>query len=134
MCRRRRRIWSGPERTPGWRAFLCRPELRLTADMACLTEAELVVVAVPSYAVRETAHAAAPLLRPDTLLVTAAKGIERDTHLRMSQILEQETGGAFPIAALSGPSHAEEVGRGLPTGCVGGQRVSRLPSRCRTPL
>ena len=94
------------------------PELRLTADMVCLTEAELVVVAVPSYAVRETAHAAAPLLRPDTLLVTAAKGIERDTHLRMSQILEQETGGAFPIAALSGPSHAEEVGRGLPTGCV----------------
>ena len=94
------------------------PELRLTADMDCLTEAELVVVAVPSYAVRETAHAAAPLLRPDTLLVTAAKGIERDTHLRMSQILEQETGGAFPIAALSGPSHAEEVGRGLPTGCV----------------
>lgn len=94
------------------------PELRLTADMGCLTEAELVVVAVPSYAVRETAHAAAPLLRPGTLLVTAAKGIERDTHLRMSQILEQETGGAFPIAALSGPSHAEEVGRGLPTGCV----------------
>ena len=94
------------------------PELRLTADMTCLTEAELVVVAVPSYAVRETAHAAAPLLRPDTLLVTAAKGIERDTHLRMSQILEQETEGAFPIAALSGPSHAEEVGRGLPTGCV----------------
>lgn len=94
------------------------PELRLTADMGCLTEAGLVVVAVPSYAVRETAHAAAPLLRPDTLLVTAAKGIERDTHLRMSQILEQETGGAFPIAALSGPSHAEEVGRGLPTGCV----------------
>ena len=98
------------------------PELRLTADMACLTEAELVVVAVPSYAVRETAHAAAPLLRPDTLLVTAAKGIERDTHLRMSQILEQETGGAFPIAALSGPSHAEEVGRGVPTVVVSASR------------
>ena len=96
--------------------------------MGCLTEAELVVVAVPSYAVRETAHAAAPLLRPDTLLVTAAKGIERDTHLRMSQILEQETGGAFPIAALSGPSHAEEVGRGLPTGVRGGQPcLRRLP-------
>ena len=94
------------------------PELRLTADMGCLTEAELVVVAVPSYAVRETAHAAAPLLRPDTLLVTAAKGIERDTHLRMSQILEQETGGAFPIAALSGPSHAEEVARKVPTAVV----------------
>ena len=103
---------------PRLEGVLLPPELRLTADMACLTEAELVVVAVPSYAVRETAHAAAPLLRPDTLLVTAAKGIERDTHLRMSQILEQETGGAFPIAALSGPSHAEEVGRGLPTGCV----------------
>ena len=109
------------------------PELRLTADMACLTEAELVVVAVPSYAVRETAHAAAPLLRPGTLLVTAAKGIERDTHLRMSQILEQETGGAFPIAALSGPSHAEEVARGVtllsrtPTG------TPSLPEATDTP-
>lgn len=102
--------------------------------MGCLTEAELVVVAVPSYAVRETAHAAAPLLRPDTLLVTAAKGIERDTHLRMSQILEQETGGAFPIAALSGPSHAEEVGRGFPTAAWRPACLRRLPSRCRTPL
>ena len=94
------------------------PELRLTADMACLTEAELVVVAVPSYAVRETAHAAAPLLRPDTLLVTAAKGIERDTNLRMSQILTEVTGNICKVAALSGPSHAEEVSIRMPTGCV----------------
>ena len=94
------------------------PELRLTADMGCLTEAELVVVAVPSYAVRETAHAAAPLLRPDTLLVTAAKGIERDTNLRMSQILTEVTGNICKVAALSGPSHAEEVSIRMPTGCV----------------
>ena len=94
------------------------PELRLTADMVCLTEAELVVVAVPSYAVRETAHAAAPLLRPDTLLVTAAKGIERDTNLRMSQILTEVTGNICKVAALSGPSHAEEVSIRMPTGCV----------------
>ena len=128
-------VYGAGQREPRLEGVPLLPELRLTADMVCLTEAELVVVAVPSYAVRETAHAAALLLRPGTLLVTAAKGIERDTHLRMSQILEQETGGAFPIAALSGPSHAEEVGRGLPHRLRGGQRVSGgCPSRCRTPL
>ena len=53
---------------------------------------------------------------------SAAKGIERDTALRMTEILEQETGRR--AAALSGPSHAEEVGRGAPTGCVAAARDS----------
>ena len=76
-----------------------------------------------------------PLLRPGTLLVTAAKGIERDTHLRMSQILEQETGGAFPIAALSGPSHAEEGWAvGSPPAAWQPACLRRLPSRYRMPL
>ncbi len=98
------------------------PELKLTASMDCLTESALVVMAVPSFAVRETARRAAPLLRPGTILVSVAKGIERDTALRMTEIIEQETGGNFPVAALSGPSHAEEVGRRAPTGCVAASR------------
>ena len=109
------------------------PELRLTADMACLTEAELVVVAVPSYAVRETAHAAAPLLRPDTLLVTAAKGIERDTHLRMSQILEQET-EPFPSPPCPAPPTPRKWAVGSPPAAWRPACLRRLPSRCRMPL
>ncbi|MEY8388673.1 NAD(P)H-dependent glycerol-3-phosphate dehydrogenase [Oscillospiraceae bacterium 38-13] len=92
-------------------------DLKITGDLSSLKEAELVVSAPPSFAVRETGRRAAPYLRPGAVLVTVSKGIERDTNLRMSQILE-ETAGGRKIVALSGPSHAEEVGLRLPTGCV----------------
>lgn len=92
--------------------------LHITADDRAAREAELVVFAVPSIAVRETAVRFAPRLRQDALLVSAAKGIERGTHLRMSQLIQEACGGPERIAALSGPSHAEEVARGMPTGCV----------------
>ncbi len=92
--------------------------LNITGDLACLEGAELVVSAPPSFAVRETGGRIAPYLRPDSVLVTVSKGIERDTNLRMSQILREATQGVCPVVALSGPSHAEEVGLRLPTGCV----------------
>ena len=102
-------------RLPG----VCLPEaLRFTGDLSCLQEADLAVVAVPSFAVRETIRRAAPYLGPDTVLVSVSKGIERDTNRRMSEILWEETEGRWKIAVLSGPSHAEEVGLRLPTGCV----------------
>ena len=94
------------------------PELRLTADMVCLTEAELVVVAVPSYAVRETAHAAAPAAAPRYAAGDGGQGHRAGYPPADEPDIGAGDGGAFPIAALSGPSHAEEVGRGLPTGCV----------------
>ncbi|MCI9165672.1 MAG: NAD(P)-dependent glycerol-3-phosphate dehydrogenase [Oscillospiraceae bacterium] len=94
--------------------------LELTDSLEALGESEVAVMAAPSFAVRETARKAAPFLAPETLWVSAAKGIERDTALRMTEILEQETGRR--AAALSGPSHAEEVGRGAPTGCVAAAR------------
>ena len=90
--------------------------LNFTSDIACAAGKELVVLAVPSFAVRETARAAAPHLSQGALPVCVAKGIERGTSLRLSQVAEQELGRA--CAVLSGPSHAEEVARGLPTGCV----------------
>ncbi len=93
--------------------------LKVTSDLECLSGAELVVSAPPSFAVRETGKKIAPYLRPETVLVTVSKGIERDTNLRMSQVLRESTGGVCrEIVALSGPSHAEEVGLRLPTGCV----------------
>lgn len=90
--------------------------LKFSSDLACAAGKELVVLAVPSFAVRETARAAAAHLDPGALPVCVAKGIERGTSLRLSQVAEQELGRA--CAVLSGPSHAEEVARGLPTGCV----------------
>ena len=93
--------------------------LTITGDLGCLEGAELVVSAPPSFAVRETGKKMAPYLRPETVLVTVSKGIERDTNLRMSQVLREAAGDACRgIVALSGPSHAEEVGLRLPTACV----------------
>lgn len=92
--------------------------LYISGDMACVADADLVVCASPSYAVRETGRKAAPYLRDETVVVSVSKGIERDTNLRMSQILLQETGKRCKVVALSGPSHAEEVGIRMPTGCV----------------
>lgn len=79
--------------------------------------AELVLFAVPSFAVRETAALLRPYIRPDALLVSAAKGLEEGSCLRMSQILEEELSGR-PVAVLSGPSHAEEVALNMPTGVI----------------
>lgn len=92
--------------------------IHITSDLTCLQEAQLVVFAVPSFALRETAHKAAPFLPDGAILVSVTKGIERGTHLRMSEIVREETGGEYSVAVLSGPSHAEEVARRLPTGCV----------------
>ena len=92
--------------------------MKITGDLSCLEGADLVVTASPSFAVRETGRKIAPYLRPDSIVVSVSKGIERDTNLRMSQVLREETNNICKVVALSGPSHAEEVGRRLPTGCV----------------
>ena len=97
-------------------------ELALTSDLGCVKACEVVVLATPSFAVRETARKAAPLLEPDCVLVSVSKGIEKDTSLTLTQAIEEEIGRGHPIVALSGPSHAEEVGRGVPTAVVSASR------------
>ena len=92
--------------------------LQVTGDLSVLEGADMVVCAAPSFAVRDTGKKAAPYLRRDSILVSVSKGIERDTNLRMSQVLQEETHHICKVAALSGPSHAEEVGIRMPTGCV----------------
>ena len=81
--------------------------IAVTSDLAVLQNAEMAVFASPSFALRSVAHEAAPHLKKGTLLVS-----------RMSEIIAQECGEGYRIAVLSGPSHAEEVARRLPTGCV----------------
>ena len=94
------------------------PELKFTTDLAAVKGCGLVVMATPSFAVRSTAASLKGLLDPGTILVSVSKGIEKDTSLRLSEIIEQEVGEACPVVVLSGPSHAEEVGRHIPTGVV----------------
>lgn len=90
-------------------------EMELTADMTCVKGCQAVVLATPSFAVRTTAAQVKDLLDPGAVLVSVSKGIEKDSALTLTQVIAQEVGRDHPIVALSGPSHAEEVGRGVPT-------------------
>ena len=92
------------------------PELSVTADPACVRGCQLVVIACPSFPIRQVCRSVAPYLNRDTVLVSVTKGIESGTLLRMSEVAAQETG--LSAAALSGPCHAEEVAREIPTGCL----------------
>ena len=92
--------------------------LHHTADLNAAGESEVVVMVTPSYAVRETAAKLRGIVKPGTVIVSASKGIERGSSLRLSQVIDQELGGTCPVVVLSGPSHAEEVGRHIPTGVV----------------
>lgn len=87
-----------------------------TTDLALLN-ADLVVFSVPSHSVRQAACLVRPYLRPGCIVVNTAKGFEEQTHLRLSEVLTEEL-PQNPIAVLSGPSHAEEVGRDMPTTVV----------------
>lgn len=80
-----------------------------------LDDAEIVVAAVPSHGTRAIIRSAAPFVPRQALIVSATKGIEQDTLLRVSEVIAQEVRGARPVAVLSGPSFASEVARGLPT-------------------
>ncbi len=109
---------SRTRENPLLRGIRLPEELHITHDISVVEGAELVVCASPSFAVRATAEKMAPYLSRDTVVVTVSKGIERDTNLRMSQIIQEVTDNCCKVVALSGPSHAEEVGLQMPTGCV----------------
>lgn len=92
-----------------------------TSDEAeAVEKAETVVFVVPSQSLREVVRRFKGFLNPRHILVSAVKGIENHTHLRMSQVIEEELGPDFAArtAVLSGPSHAEEVARDIPTTVV----------------
>ena len=80
----------------------------------CVEGADLIVTVVPSFATRQTAKALAEVVKSSQPLVNLSKGLENDTLLRMSQVYREELVNNH-IAVMSGPSHAEEVGMGLPT-------------------
>ena len=92
--------------------------LRLTAELEDLSTCDLVLLVTPSKAMREVAsRLATTTLGEDAVLLSCTKGVERGSGLRMSEILA-ECFPRNPVAVLSGPSHAEEVVRKMPTAIV----------------
>lgn len=100
-------------------------KLALTTDLSCVKGCGVVVMATPSFAVRSTARKMAQLLDAGTVVVSVSKGIEKETSSTLTEAIHQELGEEFPVVALSGPSHAEEVGRGVPTAVVSASKDQR---------
>jgi len=89
------------------------PEINWTTEASAAGQADLIVLVVPSRFVRATLEVFKPHLRDDALIVSATKGLDETTHQRMSEVAAEVLGR--DVAILSGPSHAEEVARGVPT-------------------
>lgn len=92
--------------------------IEFTADTEyAITTSEVIVLAVASPYTRSTAKLFAPYVKEGQYIVNVGKGIEEDTLMTLCQVVEEEIPAAT-VAVLSGPSHAEEVGRLIPTTCV----------------
>ncbi|MGA2277191.1 MAG: NAD(P)H-dependent glycerol-3-phosphate dehydrogenase [Terracidiphilus sp.] len=93
-------------------------EIAVTGDNAAVAEAEIVVSVVPSEFLRSTLARIRPHLHAGQIVVSATKGVEDHTFLRMSQVIAAslaEAGLTLPVGAFSGPSFALEVAQGQPT-------------------
>ena len=98
-------------------------DMEFTSDMeSAIKGKDFIVLAVPSPFTRSTARNMKPYVAEGQIIVDVAKGIEESTLMTLSQQIEEEIPQAN-VAVLSGPSHAEEVGRGLPTIVVIGAKT-----------
>ncbi len=96
-----------------------------TSDLKEAVEGkELLVLAVPSVYTRGTARQMASFIKKGQIIVCVAKGIEESSLMTLTEIIEQEIPAA-DAAVMCGPSHAEEVGRGLPTTVVAGAKAKQ---------
>lgn len=101
-------------------------DMIFTADLAeAVADQEYLILAVPSVFTRSTAKSMAPFVRAGQVIVCVAKGIEEETLMTLSDIVEQEIPAA-EVAVMCGPSHAEEVGVGLPTTVVAGAAKKKV--------
>jgi glycerol-3-phosphate dehydrogenase (NAD(P)+) len=114
------------------------PEVTVTSSIEnALRDSELVVVAIPSHGCRAVTRSAAPHLGSRTIVVSAVKGLETDTLLRMSEVIAQEVGAERPVVVLSGPSFAIEVAQQLPTAVLAaspdGRAAELVQAEFRSP-
>jgi glycerol-3-phosphate dehydrogenase (NAD(P)+) len=90
-------------------------QLKPSADLAhCLAVAGDILVVVPSHAFRQTMHSIKPMLQQHHRLAWGTKGLEQDSRKLLHQIVQEEIGITVPTAAVSGPTFAHEVARGMP--------------------
>jgi glycerol-3-phosphate dehydrogenase (NAD(P)+) len=119
------------------------PDIRLpdrvavSDSLSALDGTELVVCATPTHGCRTVMRAAAHHLPESATIVSATKGLEAESLLRMSEVIEQEAGPQHPVVVLSGPSFALEVARQLPTAVVAASRdvaaMARVQEQFRGP-
>ena len=94
-------------------------EIVFTKDIEKVcTDKDVLLFAVPSVYVRSTCEKAKPYIKENQIIVDVAKGIEADTLFTMSQVIEDVLDNKVKVVALSGPTHAEEVAKGMPTTIV----------------
>ena len=107
------------EKLPG---VILPEDMEFTTNLeTAVSDKDVLVLAVPSPFTRSTAAKMAPFIKDGQKIVNVAKGIEETTLMTLSEIIEQEIPCA-DVSVLSGPSHAEEVGRGIPTTIVVGSK------------
>ena len=95
----------------------------LTSDITGVKEADIAIIAVPSFAIRSVAGQLKNVIAPQTIVVNVGKGLEADSLKRFSEVIAEEL-PKNAVVVLSGPSHAEEIARGVPTTIV-------ASSKCR---
>jgi glycerol-3-phosphate dehydrogenase (NAD(P)+) len=113
-----REIVDAGENLEFFPGFKLPRELAVTGDCAAVSDAEIVVSVVPSEFLRATMGRMRPYLHAGQIVVSATKGVENGTFLRMTEVIAASLGEAgleLPVAALSGPSFALEVAQGQPT-------------------
>ena len=115
---------NATRRNPRLPAAVLPEELNISGDYSCVRGCKMVVMASPSFPARAVCRGVAPYIDDDAVLVSVTKGLEDGTHLRMSQVVAQETGRE--VVALIGPSHAEEVAVDVPTGLLAAHQDQSL--------
>ena len=108
--------------------------IKYTKNIADAASCELVIFVVPSAYIRSTAALASPHFTDEALIACASKGIESDTLMTMTEVIEDVISVTRPsleysTVALSGPTHAEEVALGLPTSIVAASKDERVAMR-----
>ena len=99
--------------------------IEITGDLEyAVKSGEMLVLSVPSVYTRQTARKMKEYVADGQIIVNVAKGIEEDTLMTLTEQIEEEIPQA-DVAVLSGPSHAEEVSRGIPTTCVTGAKTKK---------
>ena len=105
------------ENLPYLPGYTLPADVQVTSDLPrAIFEAEILLSVTPSRNLRETIADVAPLLTPDQIILSASKGIEEKSLLRMTQVIASITDN--PSGVISGPSFAQEVASGLPTAVV----------------